>query len=136
MLQSSSSSTATATPPLQALRGFGGPGLVGVRVEVVRMQAAPPPPPPSPTYSVSSMVLSSLPIAQSPATAQLAGEGAAGQGRECVVAARTGGGAGAARRRRGSGQRQWRRRELAGRWQKGEAPGNGSAGETVQPGGG
>ena len=31
--------TAEVAPPLRAVRGYGGPGLVGVRVEVARMQA-------------------------------------------------------------------------------------------------
>ena len=41
--KSSSSSAATAGPLPQAVRGFGGLGLLGVRDKVPRMQAPPPP---------------------------------------------------------------------------------------------
>ena len=44
MPESSSSSVASAPPPPQAVRGLGGPGLLGVRVDVVAGMQAPPPP--------------------------------------------------------------------------------------------
>ena len=65
--KSSSLSAATAAPLPQAVREFGGPGLVGVRVQVARMQGAPPPPPPSPVHSVLFVVLSSARPPDSPA---------------------------------------------------------------------
>ena len=46
----SPSSAAAAAPPPRSVRGYGGPGLVGMRVDVARMQAAPAPQPPSPTH--------------------------------------------------------------------------------------
>ena len=48
--KSSLSLAAAATPPVQTVRVNGGPGLVGMRVGVARMQVAPPPQPPSPTH--------------------------------------------------------------------------------------
>ena len=45
-----------ATPP-RALRGYGGPRLVGVRVDVACMQAAPASQPPLPTSSAASAVV-------------------------------------------------------------------------------
>ena len=54
------------------------------------MQTAPPPPPPSLTLSVSSVVQSSAPTPDTPATLQPAGKGAAEQGQEGAVPAGTG----------------------------------------------
>ena len=71
--KSSSSSAAAATPPPETVRGFGGPGFVGVRVNVARMQAAPPPLPPSATHLASSTVVSSPPSPESPETLQQEG---------------------------------------------------------------
>ena len=47
---------------MQAVRGYGGPGLVGVRVDVAQMQAAPAPQPPLlPAHSAAfAVVLSPL----------------------------------------------------------------------------
>ena len=69
-LKSSPSSAAASTPPAQTVRGYGGPGLVGVRVDMARMQAAPTPPPTSQTHSASSAVVLSSPSPESPETVQ------------------------------------------------------------------
>ena len=55
MPESSSSSAASTTPPSQTVRGFGGPGLMGVRVDVAGMQA-PPLPPPAPLTDALGVV--------------------------------------------------------------------------------
>ena len=59
--KSSRSSAAAATTPPQTMIGFQGPGLVGVRVDVARMQAAPALLPPSSAHAASSAVVSSPP---------------------------------------------------------------------------
>ena len=83
--KSSSSTAADATP-----RGFGGLGLVGVPLNLARMQAPPPLPPRSTTHSASSVVLSSPLSPGSSVMVRPEGEGAAGQGQEGVVTAGTG----------------------------------------------
>ena len=57
--KSSQSPAAEAAPPPRAVRGYGGPGLVRVRVDVARMRADSAPHPPSPTSSATSAEVSS-----------------------------------------------------------------------------
>ena len=68
--KSSPSSAAAASPRPQTVRGYRGPGLVVVRVDVARMQAAPAPQPPSPMHPASSPVVSRPPSPESPETVQ------------------------------------------------------------------
>ena len=78
-----------ALPP-RAVRGYGGPGLAGVRVEVARMQADAAPQPPSPASSVTSAEVSSPSSAESPETVRREGPWAAGRQRGEGAAAGTG----------------------------------------------
>ena len=82
-------SAVAATPRTQKVRGLGGPAMVGVRVDVAKMQAAPPPLPPSPTHSASSAVVSSPPFPESQETVQQEGRRSEGQGRKGEATART-----------------------------------------------
>ena len=88
--RSSPSLAAAATPPPQTVRGYGGPGLVGIRVDVAQMQAAPTWQPPSPTHSASSAVVSLPSSPESPDTVQREGRRAEGQELEGEAAAGTG----------------------------------------------
>ena len=72
-LKSSQSPAVEAAPPPRAVRGYGGPGLVGVRVDVVRMQADSALQPPSPTSSATSAEVSSPSSLESPETVQQEG---------------------------------------------------------------
>ena len=75
-------------PP--AVRGYGGPGLVGVRAEVARMQADAAPQPPSPASSVTSVQVSSPSSPESPETVGREGPPATGRQRGEEAAARKG----------------------------------------------
>ena len=86
----SQSPAAEVAPPPRALRGYGGPGLVGVRVEVVRKQADSAPQPPSPTSSATSAEVSSPSSSEGPETVQREGPRAEGQQRKEEAAAGTG----------------------------------------------
>ena len=68
-------------PPPRAVRGYEGPGLVGVRIEVARMQADTAPQPPSPASSATSAEVSSPPCPESPETVWREGPRAAGRQR-------------------------------------------------------
>ena len=57
---------AEAAPPARAVRGYGGPGLVGVKVEVACMQADTAPQPPSMTSSAASAEVSPASSLKSP----------------------------------------------------------------------
>ena len=88
--KSSQSPAAEAAPPPRAVRGYGGPGLVGVRVDVARMQAAPAPQPPSPTSLAASAVVLSPSSPESPGTVQQEGRRTEEQKRKEEAAAGTG----------------------------------------------
>ena len=81
---------AEVAPPPRALRGYGGPGLTGVRVEVARMQADAAPQPPSPASSATSAEVSSPSSPESPQTVRREGPRAAGWQRGAGAAAGTG----------------------------------------------
>ena len=81
---------AKVAPPPRAVRGYEGPGLVGVRVEVARMQADSAPQPPSPTSSAASAEVSSPSSPESPETVQREGPRTEGQQRKEEAAAGTG----------------------------------------------
>ena len=72
------------------MRGSGGPGLVGVRVDVDRMQADSAPQPPSPTSSATSAELLSSSSPESPETVQHKGRPTEEQQRKDEAAAGTG----------------------------------------------
>ena len=82
----SQSPAAEVPPPPRAVRGYGGPGLVRVRVQVARMQADSAPQPPSPTFTE----VSSPSSPESPLTVQREGPRAEGQQRKEEAAAGTG----------------------------------------------
>ena len=88
--KSSPSPAAAATPPPQAVQGYVGAELVGVSVDVARMQAAPAPQPPSPTHSAASAVLSSPSSPKSPETVQPEGRRMEEQEQKGEAAAGTG----------------------------------------------
>ena len=88
--KSSQLPTAEAAPPPRAVRGYGGPGLVEVRVNVARMQAASAPQPPSPTSSATSAGLPSPSSPESPDTVQHEGRRTEEQKRKDEAAAGTG----------------------------------------------
>ena len=75
-------------PP--AVRGYGGPGLVGVRAEVARMQADAAPQPPSPASSATSAEVSSPSCPESPEMVRREGPRATGRQRGEGAAAGTG----------------------------------------------
>ena len=75
-------------PP--AVRGYEGPGLVGVRAEVARMQADAAPQPPSPAFSATSAEVSSPSSLESPETVRREGPRATGRQRGEGDAAGTG----------------------------------------------
>ena len=102
--KSSPSAAAAAAPAPQTVRGYGGPGLVGVRVDVARMWAAPPPHLASPTHSASSAVVSSPPSLESPETVQRERRRAEGQERKGEAVAGTGEGGNKGRQTVASGQ--------------------------------
>ena len=81
---------AVVAPLPRAVRGYGGPGLVGVRVEVARMQADAAPQPPSPASSARSAEVSSRSSPESPETAWREGPRAAGRQRGEGAVAGTG----------------------------------------------
>ena len=83
---------AEVAPPPRAVRGCGGLGLVGVRVEVARMQAETAPQPPSPASSATSAEVPLPSSPDSPETVRREGPGAAGRQRGEGAAAGTGGG--------------------------------------------
>ena len=74
-------------PP--AVRGYGGPGLVGVREEVARMQGNAAPQPPSLASSATSAEVSSPSSPESPETVSREGPRATGRQRREGAAART-----------------------------------------------
>ena len=86
----SQSPAAEVAPPPRAVRGYRGPGLVGVRVEVACMQADTAPPPPSAMSWVTSAEVSSPWSPESPETAWREGPRAEGQQRGEEAAAGTG----------------------------------------------
>ena len=88
--KSSQSPAAEAAPPPRAVRGYGGPGLVGARVDVARMQAASAPQPPSPTSSAPSAEVSSPSSPETPETVQQEGRRTGEQKRKDEAAAWTG----------------------------------------------
>ena len=92
-------------PPPRAVRGYERPGLVGVRVDVARMQAAPAPQPPSPTSSVASTEVSSLSSPESPETVQQEGRRTEEQKRKDEAAAGTGEGGDKGGQAEANGQR-------------------------------
>ena len=74
-------------------RGYGGPGLVGVRPEVARMQADAAPKPPSPASSATSAEVSSPSSPESLETVRRVGPRATGRQRgEGAVAGKGEGG--------------------------------------------
>ena len=77
------------TQPL-AVREYGGPGLVGVRAEVARMQADTAPQPPLPASSATSVEVSSPSSPESPETVRREGPQATGRQRGEGAAAGTG----------------------------------------------
>ena len=77
-------------PPPRAVRGYGGPGLVCMRVEVARMQADAALSPPSQASSATSAEVSSPSSPESPETVQREGPRAAGRQRGEGAAAGTG----------------------------------------------
>ena len=81
---------AEVAPPPRAVRRYGGPGLVGVRVEVARMQADTAPQPPSLPSSATSAEVSSFSSPESPETVRREGPRAEGQLRGEEAAAGTG----------------------------------------------
>ena len=81
---------AEVAPLPRAVSGYGGPGLVGVRVEMARMQADSAPQPPSPTFSAASTEVSSASSPQSLETVQREGPRKVGQQRKEEAAAGTG----------------------------------------------
>ena len=81
---------AEVAPPPRAVRGYRGPGLVGVRAEVARMQADAAPQPSSPASSATSEEVSSPSSPESPETVQREGPRAAGRQRGEGAAAGTG----------------------------------------------
>ena len=81
---------AEVVPPPRALRGYGGPRLVGVRVAVARMQADTAPQPASPASSATSSEVSSPSSPESPETVWREGPRAAGRQRGEGAAAGTG----------------------------------------------
>ena len=81
---------AEVAPPPRAVRGYGGPGLAGVRVEVARMQADAALQPPSSAFSVTSAEVSSPSSPESLETVRLEGPQAAGRQRGEGAAAGTG----------------------------------------------
>ena len=81
-LKSSQLPAAEAAPPLRSVRGNGGLGRVGVRVDVAQMQAAPAAQPPSPTSSGASAEVLSPSFPQSPETVQQEGRQTAEQKRK------------------------------------------------------
>ena len=83
----SQSPAAEVAPPLRAVRGYGGPGLVGVGLEVARMRADSAPQPPPPTSSAASAEVSSPSSPESPETVQREGPRAKGQQRKEEAAA-------------------------------------------------
>ena len=70
-----------------AVRGYGGPGLVGVRAEVARMQADAAPQPPSPASSATSVEVSSPSSPECPETVRREGPRATGRQRGAGAAA-------------------------------------------------
>ena len=88
--KSSQSPPAEAAPPPWAVRGYGRPGLVEVRVDVARMQAHSAPQPPSPTSSATSAEVSSPSSPESPETVQQDGRRTEEEQRKDEAAAGTG----------------------------------------------
>ena len=88
--KSSKSPAAEAAPPPRAVWGYGGPGLVGMRVDVARMQADSAPQPPSATSSATSTEVSSPSSLESPETVQQEGRQTEEQQRKDEAAAGTG----------------------------------------------
>ena len=81
---------AEVAPPPRAVRGYGGPGLVGVRAEVARMQADTARQPPPPSSSATSAEVSSPSSPESPEMVRREGPWAEGQQRGEGAAAGTG----------------------------------------------
>ena len=87
----SQSPAAEVAPPRRAVRRYGLLELVGLRVEVARMQADSAPQATSPTSSAASAEVSSPSSSESPETVQREGPRAEGQQRKEEAAAGTGG---------------------------------------------
>ena len=85
--------TAEVAPLPRAVRGYGGPGLAGVRVEVAHMQADAAPQPPLPASSATSAEVSSPSSPKSLETVQREGPQAAGgqRGEGAAAGTREGG---------------------------------------------
>ena len=114
--RSSQSPAAEAAPPPRAVRGYRGPGLVGVRVDVARMQADSAPQPPSAMSPATSAeeLSSSSPV--SPETIQREGPRTKEQQRKDEAAAGTGeGGDKEGEAEASGGSRRWWQREPRGR---------------------
>ena len=111
--KSSQSQAAEAAPPPRAVRGYRGLGLVGVRVDVARMQADSAPQHPSPTSSATSVEVSSSSSPESPETVQQEGRRKEEQKRKDEAAAGTG---------------DWRRQGRAsrGKWREDRGGSSGS----------
>ena len=88
--KSSQSPPAEAAPLPRAVRGYGGPGLVELRVDVAGMQADSAPQPPSPTSSATSAGVLSPSSPESPETVQREGPRTEEQQRLDEAAAGTG----------------------------------------------
>ena len=88
--KSSQSPAAEAAPLPPAVRGYRAPGLVGVRVDLARMQADSAAQPPSPTSLTTSAAVSSPSSPESPETVQREGPPTEEQQRKDEAAAGTG----------------------------------------------
>ena len=88
--KSSQLPAAEAAPPPRAVWGYREPGLVGVRVDLARMQADSAPQPPSPTSSAASAEVSSPSYPESLETVQREGPRTEEQQRKQEAAAGTG----------------------------------------------
>ena len=89
-LKPSQPPAAEDAPLPRAMRAYGGPGLVGVRVEVAGMQADTAPQPPSRTSRATSAEMSSPSSPESLETVRRGGPRAEGQQRGEEAAAGTG----------------------------------------------
>ena len=89
-LKPSQPPAAEVAPPPRAVRGYGGLGLAGVRVELASMQADAAPQPPSPASSATSAEVSLPSSPESPETVRREGPREAGRQRGEGAAAGTG----------------------------------------------
>ena len=108
-----------------AVRGYGGPGLVGMRAEVARMQLATARPPPSPASSATSAEVSSPSSPESPETVRREGPRATGRQRGEGAAAGTGEGGDRGGQAEASGGRA--EKVAAGAEGQGQGQGQGAA---------